>query len=236
MEERLQKYMAECGIASRRKSEELISEGKVKVNGVIITEIGSKIDPSTDSVEFENRKIIPPQKRTYIILNKPTGYVSTCKDERGRKTVIDLIAVSKRIFSIGRLDYDTSGLLLFTDDGEIYNKVIHPRQSVDKEYIAEIYGIPSSEDMKKFCSGIDIGGYITAPAEFKIIKSDENISKVLIKIHEGKNRQIRRMCKAIDHPVIKLKRIAVGNIMLGNLKEGKWRYLSEEEVNYLKNL
>lgn len=236
MEERLQKYMAECGIASRRKSEELISEGKVKVNGVIITEIGSKIVPSTDSVEFENRKIIPPQRRTYIILNKPTGYVSTCKDEKGRKTVIDLIDVNERIFSIGRLDYDTSGLLLFTDDGEIYNKVIHPRQSVDKEYIAEIYGIPSSEDIKKFCSGIDIGGYITAPAEFKIIKSDENISKVLIKIHEGKNRQIRRMCKAIDHPVIKLKRIAVGNIMLGNLKEGKWRYLSEEEVNYLKNL
>lgn len=236
MEERLQKYMAECGIASRRKSEELISEGKVKVNGVIITEIGSKIDPSTDNVEFENRKIIPPQRRTYIILNKPTGYVSTCKDEKGRKTVIDLIDVNERIFSIGRLDYDTSGLLLFTDDGEIYNKVIHPRQSVDKEYIAEIYGIPSSEDIKKFCSGIDIGGYITAPAEFKIIKSDENISKALIKIHEGKNRQIRRMCKAIDHPVIKLKRIAVGNIMLGNLKEGKWRYLSEEEVNYLKNL
>lgn len=236
MEERLQKYMAECGIASRRKSEELISEGKVKVNGVIITEIGSKIVPSTDSVEFENRKIIPPQRRTYIILNKPTGYVSTCKDEKGRKTVIDLIDVNERIFSIGRLDYDTSGLLLFTDDGEIYNKVIHPRQSVDKEYIAEIYGIPSSEDIKKFCSGIDIGGYITAPAEFKIIKSDENISKVLIKIHEGKNRQIRRMCKAIDHPVIKLKRIAVGNIRLDNLKEGKWRYLSEEEVNYLKNL
>ena len=236
MEERLQKYMAECGIASRRKSEELISEGKVRVNGVIITEIGSKIDPSTDSVEFENKKIIPPQKRVYIVLNKPIGYVSTCKDEKGRKTVIDLIDVSERIFSIGRLDYDTSGLLLFTDDGEIYNKVIHPRQSVDKEYIAEIYGIPSSEDMKKFCSGIDIGGYITAPAEFKIIKSDKNISKVLIKIHEGKNRQIRRMCKAIDHPVIKLKRIAVGNITLGNLKEGKWRYLSEEEVNYLKNL
>lgn len=169
-----------------KKSEELISEGKVKVNGVIITEIGSKIDPSTDNVEFENRKIIPPQRRTYIILNKPTGYVSTCKDEKGRKTVIDLIDVNERIFSIGRLDYDTSGLLLFTDDGEIYNKVIHPRQSVDKEYIAEIYGIPSSEDIKKFCSGIDIGGYITAPAEFKIIKSDENISKALIKIHEGK--------------------------------------------------
>lgn len=236
MQERLQKYMAECGIASRRKSEELILKGKVKINGVIITEIGSKIDPKKDIVEFQGKKITPCRQKTYIALNKPVGYVSTCKDEKGRKTVIDLINIKKRIFNIGRLDYDTSGLLLMTDDGEIYNKVIHPRQSVNKEYIADLCGTPSYENIKKFCSGVDIGGYVTAPAELDIIKSCKNTSKVLIKIHEGKNRQIRKMCKAINHPVIKLKRIAVGNIKLGSLNEGKWRYLTCEEVKYLKNL
>lgn len=236
MQERLQKYMAECGVASRRKSEELILKGKVKINGMIVTELGFKIDPQKDKVEFEDKRITPCSGKVYIALNKPTGYVSTCKDEMGRKTVIDLININKRIFNIGRLDCDTSGLLLMTDDGEIYNKVIHPRQSVNKEYIADLCGTPSCEDIKKFCSGVDIGGYVTAPAEFSIIKSYKSSCRVLIKIHEGKNRQIRRMCRAINHPVIKLKRTAVGNIKLGSLKEGNWRYLSLEEINYLKNL
>lgn len=234
--ERLQKYMAECGIGSRRKNEEIILSGKVKVNGVVVKELGIKIDRDIDEVVVEGIVIKPEEKKVYIALNKPVGYLSTVKDERGRKTLLDLVKVGERIYPIGRLDYDTSGLILMTNDGEIYNKVIHPRQIVKKKYIAEVEGIPAQKEVEQFCRGVDIGDYITAPAELKILSKDKTKALIEIVIHEGKNRQIRRMCDAINHPVISLKRVSVGNIRLDNLSLGKWRYLEDSEIDYLKSL
>lgn len=236
MEERLQKYIARCGVASRRASEELILNGRVKVNNNLVVELGYKIDASKDKVYIDTKLIMPEEKKVYIALNKPVGIISSVKDEKDRKTVIDLIDVEERIYPIGRLDYDTSGLLLLTNDGEIYNKIIHPRQSIDKVYIAQIKGIPDNEEIKRFCSGIDIGGYITAEAKFNIIRKSNENCEVRITIHEGKNRQVRRMCEAIGHPVMSLKRVSVGEISISGLSIGKWRFLKENEINYLKNL
>lgn len=236
MLERLQKYMAESGVASRRKSEEIILSGRVKVNDNIITELGYKIDKDIDNIYVDNKLISKEENKVYIALNKPIKYISSVSDERGRKTIIDLVKVKERVYPIGRLDYDTSGLILLTNDGEVYNKVIHPRQEVKKIYIAEIIGIPTDHQIKRFCSGIDIGGYITADAEFKIIKKDKADCTAQISIHEGKNRQVRKMCDAINHPVVSLQRISVGKIKLDKLEVGSFRYLSNAEVDYLKNL
>jgi 23S rRNA pseudouridine2605 synthase len=236
MKERLQKYMADCGVASRRTCEEIILSGKVRVNGRIIDELGYKIDREYDAVFIDGKLLKPVENKVYIALNKPTGVVSTVKDERGRKTLLDIVKVNERIYPIGRLDYDTSGLILLTNDGDIYNRVIHPRQSINKVYIAEVQGIPDEMDIAKFCSGIDIGGYITSKAELKLLNKNSKTSLIRIVIHEGKNRQIRKMCEAINHPVLALKRISVGEIKLGNLEVGKWRDLSKNEIEYLKNL
>lgn len=234
MEERLQKYMAKCGVASRRKCEEIILQGRVKVNDKIINELGYKVNIDIDKVIVDNKQIKPEENKVYIALNKPEGYVSTVKDEKGRKTIIDLVNVNERVYPIGRLDYDTSGLILLTNDGDIYNKIIHPREEKNKIYIATIKGIPSKEDIENFENGINIDGYITAAASFQVLKTYKEDSKVKIIIHEGRNRQIRKMCEAIKHPVLTLKRVQIGNIELGNLPKGEWRFLSEEEINYLK--
>lgn len=236
MKERLQKYMADCGVASRRACEEIILSGKVKVNGEVINELGFKVDGEYDEVSVDGRLISLVEKKLYIAFNKPTGVVSTVKDERGRKTLLDLVKVDERIYPIGRLDYDTSGLILLTNDGDIYNRVIHPRQAINKVYIAEVQGLPDEKDIAKFCSGIDIGGYITSEAQLKILNKTNKTSLLRIVIHEGKNRQIRKMCDAISHPVLSLKRISVGEIKLGDLKIGRWRNLSNSEVEYLKSL
>lgn len=236
MKDRLQKYMAACGIASRRKCEEIIQEGRVNVNGEIITELGFKVDPEIDKVYVDSKLIRLEENKVYIALNKPEGYVSTVKDERGRKTILDLVKVDERVFPIGRLDYNTSGLLLLTNDGEIYNKVIHPREEINKVYIAIVKGIPTDTEITEFCNGVDIGDYITAKAEFKILDKAEDKCKVQITIHEGKNRQVRKMCEKIGHPVLSLKRVSVGEILLGNLNRGNWRFLSENEIQYLKKL
>ncbi len=236
MEERLQKFMARCGVASRRKCEELILDGKVKVNNQVISELGTKINPSMDIVEVEGVLIKPEERKVYIALNKPVGYITSVKDEKNRKTVLDLINVEERIYPIGRLDYNTSGLLLLTNDGDVYNKVIHPRQEINKVYIAIVKGHINNKKMDLFREGIDIGGYVTAPAKIRILKKFDNSTKVEITIHEGKNRQVRRMCEKIGNPVIELKRIKIGDIELDGLEQGKWRHLSEKEVKYLKNL
>lgn len=236
MLERLQKYMADCGVASRRKCEEIILEGRVRVNNISVKELGSKIERTKDTVTVDEKIIRPEEKKVYIALNKPIGYLSTVKDERGRKTLLDLVKVHERIYPIGRLDYDTSGLILMTNDGEVYNRVIHPSQEVNKKYIAKVEGIPTQEEIEKFKTGVNIGDYITSNAGFKILSKDNNTTTVEIIIHEGKNRQIRRMCEAIGHPVIDLKRMSVGNIKLGDLKLGEWRSLTNQEVTYLKNL
>lgn len=236
MEERLQKYMARCGIASRRKCEELILGGNVKVNGNIIKELGTKVVEGRDSVEYNNKEIKPEENKVYFALNKPEGYISSVKDEKNRQTVIDLINVNERIYPIGRLDYDSSGLLILTNDGEIYNKIIHPRVELTKKYIAIVEGIFTEQELEKFKSGIDIGGYITAPALIKIININGGQSTVEIGIHEGKNRQIRRMCSALNHNVIALKRISIGEIKLGDLKKGEYRGLTNSELAYIKSL
>ena len=236
MEERLQKYMASCGVASRRKCEEIILEGKVKVNGIVVKELGIKVDPLNDKIEYNDKIITKEEKKVYIMLNKPEGYISSVKDEKGRETILDIVKVEERVYPIGRLDYDSSGLLLLTNDGEIYNKIIHPREELTKKYIAVVKGEVTNKDIEAFKRGVDIGGYVTAPAELKIISYDRDISTIEIGIHEGKNRQIRKMCAAINHEVLSLKRIAVGELKLGYLKRGEWRELKEEELEYIMNL
>lgn len=236
MEERLQKYMARCGIASRRKCESIITDGKVSVNGKIVYSLGSKIDPNKDKVTVNGKVIKPEDTKKYIMLNKPEGYVTTNSDEKGRKTVLDLIDVNERIYPIGRLDYDSSGLLLLTNDGDIYNKIIHPRVKLNKKYIVKVKGIFTTDEIKHFESGVDIGGYITADAKINTIRKFKDSSEVCVIIHEGKNRQIRKMCSKLGHDVIALKRVAIGNLKLGNLEKGKWRELSLEELNYINSL
>ncbi|CUU47374.1 MULTISPECIES: pseudouridine synthase [Clostridium] len=236
MEERLQKYLANCGVASRRKCEELIISGKVKVNGVIVNEVGIKIDPLKDMIEYNGKEIKKKEDKVYIMLNKPEGYISSVKDEKGRATILDIVKVNERIYPIGRLDYDSSGLLLLTNDGEIYNKIIHPRVEIIKRYVAVVKGEVTDKDKMKFEIGIDIGGYITAPAELKVISYDKGVSTIEIGIHEGKNRQIRKMCAAIHHDVLSLKRISIGEIKLGYLKRGEYRKLNKEELDYINSL
>lgn len=235
MSERLQKYLARCGIASRRKCEEYILNGKVKVNGELVTELGVKVNEGNDIVKFNNKTVKPEEKKIYIALNKPTGYVSTVKDEKNRKTILDLVEVKERIYPIGRLDYDTSGLILLTNDGDLYNKIIHPREEKNKVYIAEVMGVPTEEELFKFRSGIIIDNYKTAPSKISILKREKDICTVRIVIHEGKNRQIRKMCDYVNHPVISLRRLEVAGIKLGALQEGKWRYLTADEVIHLKS-
>ncbi|MBZ9608236.1 rRNA pseudouridine synthase [Clostridium estertheticum] len=236
MEERLQKFMASCGVASRRKCEEIITAGRVKVNDLMVTELGHKVDPEKDRVHVDNKIINMEENKVYIALNKPEGIVSTVKDEKERKTILDLVKVKERIYPIGRLDYDTCGLIILTNDGDIYNKVIHPRQAINKVYLAILEGCPNEEEISKFCNGIDIEGYITAKADLQINKRVGFNCRATITIHEGKNRQIRKMCDAIGHPVIALKRVSVGNILLGDMEKGSWRNLTEDEIKYLKNL
>jgi 23S rRNA pseudouridine2605 synthase len=230
--ERLQKYMARCGAASRRKSEEMISAGRVTVNGQTVAELGYKVNEG-DEVMLDGKTLSPESRKVYIALNKPVGYVSTVKDERGRKTLLDLVDVPERIYPIGRLDYDTSGLIFLTNDGEIYNKVIHPREEKNKVYIALVQGILTKEEIDSFEKGLEIDGQMTAPAEIKTRSILGKNAQVEITIHEGRNRQIRKMCEKIGHPVITLKRISIGKIEIGDLPIGKWRYLTEKEVEQL---
>ncbi|SHH47960.1 23S rRNA pseudouridine2605 synthase [Caloranaerobacter azorensis DSM 13643] len=234
---RLQKYLAMCGIASRRKSEALILQGRVKVNGKVIDELGYKIDPDTDIVLFDNKRVIKKENYIYIALNKPEGYITTVKDQFNRPTVLDLVKnINERIYPVGRLDYDTSGLIFLTNDGDLTYRLTHPKHEVEKVYIAKIKGIPTEEELNKFRNGLKIDDYITSKAKIEVLKKYNNYSIVKITIHEGKNRQVRKMCEKINHPVISLKRVAIGKINLGNLKKGNWRYLSKKEIEYLKSL
>jgi 23S rRNA pseudouridine2605 synthase len=232
---RLQKYMASCGVASRRKCEALIEAGKVKVGDQIITELGFKVDPDLDRVYFNGVLIKPETEKVYILLNKPTGYITSVKDQFDRQTVIDLIqGIDARIYPVGRLDYDTSGLLLLTNDGDMTNQITHPSHKVEKTYLAKVKGQVSKLELKKIQDGIDIGGYVTAPSRARIIKTASGSTTVELTIHEGKNRQVRRMFEAINHPVMALERIAIGKIKKGSLKEGTWRLLNDSEIQYLK--
>lgn len=234
---RLQKYMAKCGVASRRKSEELIAQGLVQVNGKVITEPGLIIDVVKDKVKVDNKTIRLESNKVYIMLNKPVGYVTTLKDEKDRKIVTDLIeGVNERIYPVGRLDIDTSGLIILTNDGDLTQKLTHPSNKIVKRYIAVVEGVPNRMELERFRYGITIDGKKTAKASVKIAKKYEHDSILDIQIHEGRNRQVKKMCEAINHPVKKLKRVEIGEIVIGGLDTGNWRYLDQEEIDYLKSL
>lgn len=234
---RLQKYMASCGVASRRKSEEIIGEGRVKVNGRLVNEMGIIVDPKRDIVKVDDKTIRMETKNVYIMLNKPIGYVTTLKDEKGRKIITDLIeGVKERVFPIGRLDADTTGLLLLTNDGDLAYKLTHPSHEVSKRYIAIVEGVPNRFELEKFRNGMMIDRRRTAKASVKIAKRYEDEAILDIEIHEGRNRQVKKMCEIINHPVKKLKRVAIGELEIGGLDIGNWRFLEDDEIDYLKKL
>ena len=235
--ERLQKIIAESGYCSRRKAEELINKGKVKVNGNIVTEMGYKAD-STDYLEVEGNPLNTKEDKVYYILNKPRGVVTTVSDEKGRKTVIDLIKTNKRIYPVGRLDYDTTGLLILTNDGELTNILTHPKNNIEKVYVAKIKGLISKEELVKLCNGVIIDGRKTSKCKAKILKVDKktNSSVVELIIHEGRNHQVKNMFKAIGYEVLKLKRESIAFLTLDGLKSGEYRELSIKEVKMLYSI
>jgi len=236
---RLQKYLAECGIASRRKSEEYIKMGIIKVNGNVVTELGTKIDPALDKISIESLKIeLKPENKVYILLNKPVGYVTTVSDEKGRSTVMDLLKdVKERVVPVGRLDMYTSGILLFSNDGDFIEKVTHPSHETTKTYVVKTKGVPTENDIEKLKNGIKIEDYITSPAKVEMLLKDNknNISRLKIEIHEGKNREVRKMCEAVGLSVISLKREKIGNLTCDGVEKGSWRYLTQNEVNDILN-
>ena len=235
MEERLQKYLANCGIASRRKCEEYILQGKVKVNGQTVTELGVKVNSEKDTIQFENKEVKQNTKNIYILLNKPIGYVTTSDEQFGRDMVLDLVKVKERIVPVGRLDMYTSGALILTNDGDFVYKITHPKHEVDKTYTVTVKGIVQANEVEQLRQGVQIEDYITKPAKVKILKTDieKNISRLEITIHEGKNRQVRKMCEAVGRKVLALHRSKIGNIGVKDLELGKWRYLTTKEINEL---
>ena len=235
MEERLQKYLANNGIASRRKCEELISQGRVKVNDKVVTELGTKIDLDQDIVKFDGKEVKPIKKMVYILLNKPIGYVTTADDQFGRDTVLDLVKVKERIVPVGRLDMYTSGALILTNDGDFVYKVTHPKHEIEKTYTVTVKGIVQNSEVEQLRKGVKIDDYITKPAKVKILKTDteKDISRLEITIHEGKNIQVRKMCEAVNRKVLALHRSKIGNIGVKDIELGKWRYLQESEVQKL---
>ena len=230
---RINKYIALAGVASRRKADELIENGNVKVNNMTLTEPGYDVKPG-DVVEVNGRRIEAEEKKHYIMLNKPVGYITSVKDEQMRPTVMELVTeVDARIFPVGRLDYNTSGLLILTNDGDFAYKVAHPKHKMGKTYVAKIQGFLTKGKIARLEKGIDIGGYVTSPAKVKVIKELPKASLVELTIYEGKNRQVRKMFKALGNPVQELERIAIGDVKLGRLATGGYRKLTAEEIKKL---
>lgn len=235
MEERLQKYMADCGLMSRRAAEEEIRKGLVTVNGVP-AELGTKVTPGVDQVLYKNRKVVMPRgEHVYIMLNKPAGYVTTANDEKGRPCVTDLVkAVGRRVYPIGRLDMASEGLLLLTDDGALTEKLTHPRHSIPKIYNVKVEGEITEEQYKTLLSPMEIDGYPIRPVYTEVLKRKDGKTLLQMTLYEGRNRQIRKMCEQVGLQIRFLKRIAIGNLTLGRLRVGEWRYLTKEQVSYLK--
>ncbi|MEA4893568.1 MAG: pseudouridine synthase [Peptococcaceae bacterium] len=234
--ERLQKFLARSGVASRRQCEELIAGGKVRVNGRIITEMGVLIDPEGDKVFLEKKRILPPKQNLYYLLNKPAEVMSTCKDPQGRTTVIDLLPVKERLYPVGRLDYRTEGLLLLTNDGALAAKLMHPRYKIAKTYRVEVDGQLDQEMMEKLKRGIPLEDGMTQPAKVRLDFSCPEISRFHLTITEGRNRQVRRMCAFLGLNVTALCRVQMGFLKLEGLAPGQYRKLSPEEVERLKKL
>lgn len=232
---RINKYIAQAGVASRRKADELVEKGSVKVNGAVMREPGYDVKDG-DKVSVNGRIIEKKQKLVYVLVNKPMGMVTTASDDKDRATVMELVRdIDERLFPVGRLDYNTTGALIMTNDGELAYRIAHPKHELGKTYRALVKGVLSEERARKLRNGIDIGGYVTRRAKVKIIKGGANSTLVEITIHEGKNRQVRKMFAAVGNPVQELERTAIGDIRLGHLKEGHYRKLTREEIGYLKN-
>lgn len=233
---RLNKYIAHAGLASRRKADELTINGNVKINGAAVREPGYDVKPG-DVVEVNGKRILCQEKPQYVLLNKPVGYITSVKDEKDRPVVTELVAdVDARLFPVGRLDYHTSGMLLMTNDGDLAYRLMHPKHQVSKTYRVKIEGILSKEKIGRLQRGIDIGGFVTSPAKVKVLKQADRWALVEIQIHEGKNRQVRKMFAAVGNRVQELQRVAIGKLPLGRLGEGHYRKLTKEEIEYLKNL
>lgn len=232
---RINKFLAQRGISSRRKADELVANGNVKVNGATIRELGYQVGED-DVVEVNGNRVFQEEKKVYFLMNKPLGYVTTMQDDKGRASVADLITdIHQRVFPIGRLDYNTSGLLLITNDGELSYRLTHPKHKVTKTYRALVKGYVSDTKLAQLRRGVDIGGFITSKARVSVIKQMKNLTLIEIEIHEGKNRQVRKMFNAVGHPVQELERIAMGNIKLGRILQGHYRKLSPREIEEIKS-
>ena len=232
---KLQKYFSDCAIMSRRAAEEEIKNGKVTVNGNVAT-LGLRIDPERDVIIYKGRKILPPKRaKTYILLNKPKGFVTTLSDEKGRATVVSLIEdLGVRVYPVGRLDYNSDGLLLLTDDGELTNRLTHPKHEIPKIYHVKVKGKIGDEQLARLSSALVIDGYRIRPVSVEILEEEPTSTTLKMTLYEGRNRQIRKMCAICDLSVKSLTRVALGKIKLGDLPSGKWRYLTAKEIEYLK--
>ncbi len=237
MLERLQKIISNAGVASRRKAEELILEGSVTVNGQVVRELGAKADPEKDAIKVEGKLIHIPQRKTYIVLNKPKGYITSVSDPQGRPVVMELLmGVKARVYPVGRLDYDTEGLLIMTDDGELAHALMHPAYEMPRTYLAKIKGVLEDKELEKLKGGIRLREGITAPAAVRKIKRTDSNSWIEITVHEGKYRQVRRMLEGVGHPALKLIRIRYGPVGLGDVPLGKYRYLTSQEIKNIKKI
>ncbi|MBR3787674.1 MAG: rRNA pseudouridine synthase [Firmicutes bacterium] len=233
---RLNKYIADAGICSRRKADELIGNGNVKVNGATMKELGYQVEDG-DVVLVNGKKIETAGKKVYVVVNKPLGYITSMDDDKDRATVAELVSdIPERLFPVGRLDYNTSGLLIMTNDGQLTYTLTHPKHEVYKTYIAKVAGVLSDARIARLRKGVDIGGFITSPAKVKVIKQMPRHAIVEISIREGKNRQVRKMFAAVGNKVQELQRVSIGEIKLGRLMEGHYRKLNREEIEYLKKL
>lgn len=232
---RLQKFFTDCGVLSRRAAEEEIKAGKVKVNGAV-AQLGDKIDPEADIVEYKGRHIALNQnsEHVYILLNKPCGIVTSASDEKGRVCVTDIVKCGKRVYPVGRLDLNSQGLILMTNDGELTNKLTHPRHEIPKIYEVDVVGKVTTEQLHTLNSAMTVDGYVLLPVKTEFLAKNEKFTTLRMTLFEGRNRQIRKMCEQVGLKVAKLTRVAIGKITLGDLDVGKWRYLTKEEVKMLK--
>ena len=238
-EERLQKFIANQGICSRRKAEEYITSGRIKVNGNVIMELGTKIDPNKDIIEVDGKKISNISgKKVYILLNKPIGYVTTTRDQFNRNTVLDLVNVKEKVLPVGRLDMYTSGAIILSNDGDFIYKITHPKYEVEKTYNVTLKGQVTDEEIEQLRNGVQIENYVTGKAKVKILRIDKekDLSRVELIIHEGKNREVRKMCEAIGRKVLALHRTKIGNISVKELRLGTWRYLKPNEIKSLLDI
>ncbi len=240
MIERLQKYLAGAGIASRRKCEELILQGEVRINNFVVTKMGTKVDPKKDTIEVKGKliKYIEKKHFSYILLNKPKGYLTSLTDPFGRPIVLDLLKdIKERVYPVGRLDFNSEGLLILTNDGELTYALTHPTKEVEKVYIVKVKGIPSSEKLKTLSKGVTLkSNYKISPCKIYLLKITNGKAILKIKIREGKKRQVRKMCEYIGHFVLKLRRTQLGPISLKGVKPGEYRYLNKEEIKSLKKI